>query len=108
MIESSLRAPQPRAGLTLVELLVVITILGMSFGVAGLAFRGVAFEPPLDGNSLLRAARREAVRKGESIVIFLEDSAGGRPAFALPDGSIVGGGSLGFARLTGRARNAAR
>jgi type II secretory pathway pseudopilin PulG len=96
---------QRRAGITLVELVVVMLIIGLSLTVVAMAARG---EPEVNAgespDDLLLKARRQAIRSGrehqlrvritpEREVIALDDAQpGSRVVFAIarPDGSVVG------------------
>ena len=105
-----------RAGVTLVELLVVLAILGVMAGVAGLSFARpvLAVQQPGSLEAALDSiaeVRRMAITRGVSITVTLSISgstAGGGDApwivraTALPDGSIIADAALGIDRLTGR------
>ncbi len=75
------------AGLTLVELIIVIAILGVLVGVAGVTF--TSLRPPTEARvlSVLRAARSEAIRSGRPTVSHV----GELTVRFLPDGSSSGG-----------------
>lgn len=85
-------------GLTLVELLVVVAILGLMAGVVGL---GWSASPHHAEESQVTVARQRAIQSGipTRFQIFL----GGETVtlVALPDGSIIGTGGLPIDPLTG-------
>lgn len=79
-----------RPGLTLVELIAAIAILGLMAGIAGVAYRGA--EPvsaPDEFTAAVSAARREAVRLRTPVTISIRADGQLRDATALPDGSVV-------------------
>ncbi len=83
------------AGFTLVEVLVVIAILGLIFGVSGLAFSSLRLPRESMRIAALRAARATAIRTGRPVrAVLPRDTAAYRsplpaPLF-LPDGRAVG------------------
>ena len=95
---------RPRCGFTLVELVVVVAIMAVLAGVGGIAFVRLARadDAPPAGATLVRAARREALRRG--VAVTIADSAPGRAprrATAYPDGRVVADTALGIDALTG-------
>jgi len=93
----------------LVELLVVITILGLMFGVTGLALGSLRAPREAALVRALRAARAEAIRSGKAVLVFRDSMTAGfstaassdRPTAALshrqtalfvPDGRAIGPG----------------
>jgi prepilin-type N-terminal cleavage/methylation domain-containing protein len=83
----------PNAGVTLVELLVVLVLLGLVLGISGLALASLR-EPRESADVLdLRRARAEAVQSGEPRTAH--------GVLFLPDGSARGPG---VDVLTGRPR----
>jgi len=82
-------------GFTLVEVLVVIALLGLIFGVSGLAFSSLRLPRESMRIAALRTARGIAIRSGRPVRAVLPgDNAGYRsplpaPLF-LPDGRAVG------------------
>ena len=69
-------------GVTLVELLVVLALLGLVLGVSGLAMASLREPRESDRMGELRRARAEAIRSGEAVRI---DS-----VLFLPDGRAIG------------------
>ena len=99
-----IRAMRTR-GLTLVELLVVLTILGLMTGVVGLAWRRSL--SPVDESPLM-TARHQAIQSGIPTRVQLSDTLS---VVVMPDGSVIGTGALHIDPLTGNpssARDAAR
>ncbi len=103
-----------RNGVTLVELLVVLAILGLMAGIVGLSF--TRDEPVPDAGTLaaahdtIAAARRSAIAAGLPVATMVlvtragEGDAGPQTyrATALPDGSVIADAALGIDRLSGR------
>lgn len=99
-----------RAGMTILELVIVLAILGVIASVVGLAIRAA---PPVEPDSLdeaqriIASARRRALDDGRSVVVAVrlrrrgEQAATVRHALALPDGSVLADSTLGIARLSG-------
>lgn len=116
-----------RLGVTMLELIVVVAIMGVMAGVVGLA---VAQPAPTAENTLEAAhaaiadARRAAIRSGSAVAIVVsvdakEDGSAissaihsAQPvalhATAFPDGSVIADPALGIDRLTGRPQRAPR
>jgi prepilin-type N-terminal cleavage/methylation domain-containing protein len=105
--------PAVRGGVTLVELLVAVVIVGLLAGVAGLAVRR-APEPSDDDRlvAAIAAARRTALREGRQETIELRLDGEPHAVTALPDGSVITDeathGRLGIDRLTGTVMSYAR
>lgn len=59
--------PHPRAGLTLLELLVVLAILAITTAVVPLAWRSPRAPDGSALDGLTQSARREAIRRGEEL-----------------------------------------
>jgi prepilin-type N-terminal cleavage/methylation domain-containing protein len=93
-------------GVTLVELLVVLVLLGLVAGVVGLTMHTAqplaAIDPAL---STIAAARDSAIRTGRSVTITLEARDAQREVTAGPDGRVIADTALDIDPLTG-ARNA--
>jgi len=80
-------------GVTLVELLVVIVILGLVTGVSGLAFGTLRL--PRESTLVLaaRVARAEAIRTGRPVLLRLDSLHRHPSVLFLPDGRAVGRGA---------------
>lgn len=79
--------PHPRAGLTLLELLVVLAILAITTAVVPLAWRP---SRPTSGSALdalIQAARRDAIRRGEELRLRVD--ADGAWVLAARDGTVI-------------------
>lgn len=89
-------------GTTLVELLVVLAILGVIAGVAGLSFRAEPKSVPVDAaRAQVAAARREAIRTGRSVTVVVPAEGQVSVATAHADGSVVADSALSIDRFTG-------
>jgi prepilin-type N-terminal cleavage/methylation domain-containing protein len=78
-----------RAGVTLVELLVVLVILSVATGLTTIALRSIRPSTTLDAQSELRALRGEAIRTGVPVTRALRGKDGIHLATALADGRIL-------------------
>jgi prepilin-type N-terminal cleavage/methylation domain-containing protein len=91
-------------GVTLVELLVVLAILGVMAGFAGLAWRGT---PPWRGQAgpaaEVTAARRRAIATARPVSIVVTVGGERIAVTALPDGRVAGAARLGVDPETGVA-----
>lgn len=84
-----------RAGVTLAELLVVIVILGLTAGVAGMAVSALRTPPVGDLASTIRRQRAAAIRLGVSQMALIPlDGPERSPTVIrfLPDGRVLGPG----------------
>jgi type II secretory pathway pseudopilin PulG len=83
------------AAFTLVEALVVIALLGLIFGVSGLAFSSLRLPHESTRITALKTARAAAIRTGRPVRAVLPGDSGGyrsplpAPLF-LPDGRALG------------------
>ena len=101
-----------RGGVTLLELIVVIALLGVIAGVTGIALHRAT---PVTGvgreAALVTTARDSALRSGRVVTIELRVSALGArrsaTATAFPDGRVVADPVLNIDPLTGRGASAA-
>lgn len=108
-MRGALRLPAGRAGITLVELVVALAILGVAAAVTGLAVRAMP-EPAAaerrDGQ--IATARRRALSQRHPVAVTLADSGLLLRAVAFPDGRVVADPALEVDPLTGRRREASR
>jgi prepilin-type N-terminal cleavage/methylation domain-containing protein len=99
--------PMHRSGVTLVELVVALTVLGVAAGVAGLTLRAARSADPVSpAAARVAEARREALASGRPVSIDVVVGGAAASATAMPDGSVVGDSVLAVDRLTGRAVSA--
>jgi len=80
-----------RTGTTLVELLVVLAVLGVMLGVAGVAFHDMRVAPTEESTLLdgVAAARRLAITTGLSQSATIVFDGRPRAVFAQPDGHVL-------------------
>lgn len=93
---------EPRAGgVTLVELLVVLVLLGVIFGMTGLALASLSAPRQSVIFRRLQAARAEAIRTGRPVQVSGDSGSVGTyfplppsplPVLFLPDGRAIGPG----------------
>src|SRR5437899_11817542 len=99
-----------RTGVTLLEMLVVLTILGLIFAVSGLAFTSLRAPRESEWVRELRRARQEAIQTGQQRRAVVSSGTVGNgsllpaPLF-LPDGRALG---TGVDPPTGAPNNAPR
>jgi prepilin-type N-terminal cleavage/methylation domain-containing protein len=97
----------PRAGVTLVELIVVLAILSVVAGVTTLAFRRADTGPSVPlWVSAITQARRVALDSARTVSLTVRVGDSVYAATALPDGSVVADPRLGIDRLTGEVPHA--
>jgi prepilin-type N-terminal cleavage/methylation domain-containing protein len=98
----AIRIGQRRRGVTLVELLISLAIMGIMAGVATMAVRRIAAPVPDDPYHIVADSLRRAVETGRPAVVKLV--VGGAAAYATvnPDGSVVADTVLHVERFTGR------
>lgn len=95
-------------GVTLVELLVVLVLLGLVAGVVGLTLhtsKPISVADPI--RSAIAAARDSAIRSGRRVTIALQVNDAQRHVTAIPDGRVFADSALDISPLTG-ARNETR
>lgn len=78
-----------RVGMTLVELIVTLAILGLMGSITVMSIRRADAPAPQHDVDRIVAARREAITRGRSVHLLLRDSLTVRAALALPDGRVV-------------------
>ena len=89
-------------GVTLVELVVVLTILGVVAGVVGLAIRRSAPIRAADApTAAIAAARRVAIDSARIVTVDVGGDMTPNRATAYPNGSVVTDTALSIDRLTG-------
>jgi prepilin-type N-terminal cleavage/methylation domain-containing protein len=96
-------APARRYGSTLIELVVVLAILGVIAGVAGLSFGEAPKRSTTDkASARVAAARREAIRAGRAVTAVVIRDGHVMMATARADGSVVADSALSVDRFSGR------
>lgn len=95
-----------RSGSTLLELVVVLAVLGITAGVAGVALRAADDPDPASLRAAQVAAARRAALEGRRAVPFALTE-GGPAGVAFPDGRVLlADSALDVDPLTGRPRAA--
>lgn len=98
-----------RSGFTLLEMLLVIFILGMLTGIAGLSLARVPVHAPISRvQAELAEARRAAVLDGRIVTVEIATDSSRVTATFFPDGSGLVDGNERVDRLSGRPDKAAR
>jgi len=92
-----------RAGVTLVELMVVLVLLSVMAGIVAVTWRP---EPPIrsrpsGAREVIAAARIRAIESGSNVTVSVLVGERQVDVTAHPDGRVVGAASLGFDALTG-------
>lgn len=92
----------PDRGLTLVELLVVLVLIGLSASVVGLAL-GTSTASTTDTSlrDQVTVARDSAIRAGRPVTVRLRGRDVGDALTALPDGRVIADSALAIDRLSG-------
>jgi prepilin-type N-terminal cleavage/methylation domain-containing protein len=94
-----------RAGVTLIELMVVLTILSVIAGVTGLAFRRAQPVRAVDVRmAAIARARQLAIDSGRTVTVLVDIDSVPTPVTARPDGTVIADASLHVDRLSGGAR----
>jgi prepilin-type N-terminal cleavage/methylation domain-containing protein len=93
---------KPRAGTTLVELLVTIVVIGIIASIVVLAVPPDRTPPPTDPLVQIARARTDAIERARAVTISV--TIGGRhiDATAFPDGSVITDSVVAVQRLSGR------
>lgn len=94
-----------QSGVTMVELIVALAILGVIAGVTALSFGGAR---PIRSAPLWATttalARAEAIDSARPVTIAVRIGDAVREATAMPDGSVIADSDLHIDRLTGASR----
>lgn len=100
-------AARARAGVTLVELAVTVSLLALVATLAGVAITRPAplREPSIEAQ--VRSVRRDAIRTGRPVMLVVRSGAARHRISALPDGSVVADTALHLDRATGEVNDAA-
>lgn len=93
-------------GMTLIEVIVVVAIVGVIAGVTALVLPRVAVLPSNDPGRVLAETRRLALREGVAHAARLEIDSVAHEVLVLPDGSVVADSSVPLDRFTSRWRHA--
>jgi prepilin-type N-terminal cleavage/methylation domain-containing protein len=97
-----------RAGVTLIELIVVIAILGVIAGLTGIAMRNADRAAPPSTARRIAAARHEAITRGTPVELLLSSGDTSYTVLALPDGRVLADSALGIDVVSGAQRDASR
>ncbi len=97
-----------RAGVTLIELIVVIVILGILASLTTVALRRAGSAPAPTLAPRVAAARREALRTGRAVSFTVDEAGTPRAVRALPDGRVLADAPLGIDVRTGEIVHASR
>lgn len=96
-------------GVTLVELMVVLVLLGVLAGVVGLTLTAAPHPSAVDAaTAAILAARDSAVRSGRAVTISVVVSEHVHDATALPDGRVITDAPAAIDPLSGSVRDSAR
>ncbi|HET7188381.1 MAG TPA: prepilin-type N-terminal cleavage/methylation domain-containing protein [Gemmatimonadaceae bacterium] len=95
-----------RAGVTLIELIVVIALLGLIAGMTTVSMRADSGVHSPSLAQRIASARRDAIRTGQPTELAITDSVGTHVLRALPDGRVLGEPSTGVDVTTGELRDA--
>jgi prepilin-type N-terminal cleavage/methylation domain-containing protein len=100
---SRLPAAQFRNGVTLLELMVALALLGILTSIVGPALRPSAWTTEDTRAQLdIAALRRSAIETGMAVSAAVSTAGGSYELTALPDGSVIAHPGLRVDRLTGR------
>lgn len=97
-----------RAGVTLIELLCVMLIIGFVAGVATLALRRFSQPDPADPYERISRARRAALESGVPTTIDVRFSGETRVVALNADGQVLADSVFHLDRFTGRRTDVAR
>lgn len=91
----------PRAGVTLLELLIVLAIIAVVTSTATLAGPWTGPASPDSVSSAVQAGRSQALATGHPITVVLELKGRSEAFTALPNGMVIGDSALGVDPLSG-------
>ena len=95
-----------KRGVTLIELLVTLVILGVMAGVTVLAVRRLDPPRPEDPRTILADSLRAALASGKSIIVRVLTDSGPASGIIRADGTIVADSILDVERFTGAPNHA--
>ena len=104
---SLLPCSRPRTthrGVTLVELLVVLAIMGVMAGVVGLAIPPVQDHNPDSTSLQVASARRTALVSGHPVTAIIVVDGRAHAITARPNGTVLADSEIAVDQLTGEAR----
>lgn len=101
-----IRARGGRPGMTLLELLIVLALMGILAGVAAMAARRVAPIDHTDPLVMVEDSLRRAVAEARAIAIDVVMDGKPASATANPDGSVVADSAFGIDRFSGTPAHA--
>jgi prepilin-type N-terminal cleavage/methylation domain-containing protein len=95
-----------RRGVTLVELMVTLALIGLLAGVVGLTLHTAPRAPSIDApTARLVAARDSALRLGVPVTIALTVDGHSHVATALPDGRVIADSAFAIDAMSGTVRH---
>jgi prepilin-type N-terminal cleavage/methylation domain-containing protein len=91
-----------RAGVTLVELIIVLGILGLLAGVTALALGSAhPIRAVTATDATIASTRRAAIDAGRPVTVAIQGDSAPRDLTAFPDGSVIADPGLHVDRVTG-------
>ena len=105
MIAHGIRCRGKRAGVTLLELLLVLAVIAVAIGVVSVSFKAPASVDGADSiTAKLEGLRIQAVRSGQPTTEKFRTPAGIGAVTAYPDSRVIGDPTLLLDPLNGRPR----
>jgi prepilin-type N-terminal cleavage/methylation domain-containing protein len=106
VIVSAAVRSRARRGVTLVELMVTLALIGLLAGVVGLTLHTARHAPSIDAaTARLVAARDSALRFGVPVTITLTVDGHSHVATALPDGRVIADSAFAIDAMSGTVRH---